>query len=853
MPNIRKSFSFRDGVQVDQDVFVVRGFNVGIGTSVPTESFDVRGTAKIVGLVTASSLIITGVSSLTNVKVGIVSITSGIITSSSSSGVVTYYGDGGRLSNLPTSQWLDVDVGLGFTSIYAQGFVGIATNDPRFTFQVGGNPNSGGRGVGISSSGDFRASGILTASSFVGFGSGITLINANNISSGTLTNDRLPTIDTNKLPSNISISGILTANSLVVDTSINANTITSKGDITGIALTSRGLIGQPSIDVWNLNVARNAEFLGITTLRHIVGTSASVGVGTFSQQIHVGSGGTLFTASVTTGRIGFGTGIPGSDVQLIRPSNILVEVVGQSGQSRISIGQSVGIGNSSAVLRFGGVAKTFDISNNDSGGINYYTHSGTGVGLDTGGFKWIYGKNNSTILSLTYDGKAAIGRDNPITNFDVVGVATITDDLFVDGDVSILGGIVAGSGINRVSFGNGQYNLLNNTNINVTTGISTVAGLRVIGVGSIGIQTTTPITGFDARTSTAMFAAIGIKTERITAELTVGGAAIFTNKVGIGTTSYPTTTSDQGILQVYSGGITINDGALIIKGTTTAIGIGSSDAPACALDMSKAKQQDGLPSVLVPPHATNSQLTAMGNYYPPGGILYNSQERRHYYTTGDGSVWTSLTGDWKVGDYGAWTSYPVGIGTSIPNAKLEVVDGDILLTDSSMTFNPVNNGGSIVGCSSIRSQISYSGQFQTDDVGQGSVIIATNFVDAPYTFTNLIGDTSSVTVGGGMSCYNGGHLKVFDGAKVGIGTTTNPIADLEVKGTVNITGIITASELINSSSTLTVGTGVSISSGIITAVNGFSSGIGTAIRITTVGNRLFFTVPGVGTTSLQLF
>jgi hypothetical protein len=852
MSNIRKSFSFRDGVQVDQDVFVVRGLNVGIGTSVPTESFDVRGTVKVVGLVTANSLIVSGVSTFSSVKVGVVSITSGIITASSATGVVTYYGDGGRLANLPTSQWLDVDAGLGFTSIYAQGFVGVSTNDPRFAFQVGGDPNSGGKGVGISSSGNFRASGILTANSFVGFGSGITYINASNISLGTLSNDRFPTIDTNKLPSNINISGILTANSLNVETSINVNTITSRGDITGIALTSRGLIGQPSIEVWNLNVARNAEFLGITTLRHIVGTSASVGISTVSQQIHVGTGGTLFAASVTTGRIGFGTGIPGSDVQLVRPSNILVEVVGQSGQSRISIGQSVGVGNSSSVLRFGSVAKTFDILNNDSGGINCYTHAGTGPGLNTGGFKWIYGKDNSTIFSLTYDGKAAIGRDNPITNFDIVGVATITDDLFVDGDVSILGGIVAGSGINRVNFGNGEYNLLNNTNINVTTGISTIAALRVIGVGSIGIQTTTPITDFDARTSSGMFGAIGIKTERITAELTVAGSAVFTNKVGIGTTTFPLTPEDQGNLQIYRGGITINEGALLIKGTTAAIGIGT-NLPLCALDLSNAKTLDGKKSVFVPPHVNQTDLASMGVYFPVGGIVYHTEKKTHYYTRGDGTQWLSITGEWRTGDIGAWTPYAVGIGTSVPDAKLHLVDGNVLLTNSNIVFNSINSGGSIVGCSSITSQLSYSNQFRTNDTGGGPVIINGSIVDAPLTFTRLVGDNSSVTVGSGIVCYNGGHLRVFDGAKVGIGTTTIPIADLEVKGTANITGIITASNLIHSSSRLTVGTGVSIGSGIVTATNGFSSGIGTAVQITTVGDKLIFTVVGVGSTSLTLF
>ena len=39
MANIRKSFNFRNGVQVDNDNFVVNANGlVGIGTSIPTES-----------------------------------------------------------------------------------------------------------------------------------------------------------------------------------------------------------------------------------------------------------------------------------------------------------------------------------------------------------------------------------------------------------------------------------------------------------------------------------------------------------------------------------------------------------------------------------------------------------------------------------------------------------------------------------------------------------------------------------------------------------------------------------------------------------------------------------------------
>ena len=65
MPNYNKSFNFRNGVQVDEDDLIVRGSLVGIGTTIPTEALDVRGTAKVVGLLTAQTLSVTGVSTFT--------------------------------------------------------------------------------------------------------------------------------------------------------------------------------------------------------------------------------------------------------------------------------------------------------------------------------------------------------------------------------------------------------------------------------------------------------------------------------------------------------------------------------------------------------------------------------------------------------------------------------------------------------------------------------------------------------------------------------------------------------------------------------------------------------------------
>ena len=114
MPNIRKTFNFRDGVQVDDEVLVVTGDRVGVGTTSPDKSLDVRGNVQVVGIITADNSIISGVGTFNTIKVGsgiTLDATSGVISATS------FKGDGSTLSNLPTSQWIDVNVGLGFTSI----------------------------------------------------------------------------------------------------------------------------------------------------------------------------------------------------------------------------------------------------------------------------------------------------------------------------------------------------------------------------------------------------------------------------------------------------------------------------------------------------------------------------------------------------------------------------------------------------------------------------------------------------------------------------------------------------------------------------------------------------------------
>ena len=177
MANIKKNFNFRNGVQVDDDNLLVTSTGlVGIGTTVPTEALDVRGNVKIIGDANITNATV-GILTLTEVVptqiIGAgVSIKSGIVTAQGT-GIVTFYGDARFLQGMPTSQWEDTNAGFAVSSIYnTGGTVGIATTNPQFALQVGENPNASGRGVGISSAGNIKASGIITATTFSGTLSG---------------------------------------------------------------------------------------------------------------------------------------------------------------------------------------------------------------------------------------------------------------------------------------------------------------------------------------------------------------------------------------------------------------------------------------------------------------------------------------------------------------------------------------------------------------------------------------------------------------------------------------------------------------------------------------------------------
>ena len=620
MANIKKSFSFRNGVQVDEDNFIVNANGlVGIGTSVPTDILDVRGTAKVVGLVTARDLFISGVSTITEIQVGTaITISSGVITATS------FRGDGSTLSNLPTSQWIDVNQpGLGFTSIYAAGNVGIATTDPLQSFQVGGSPDVAGKsGVGINSIGNIKATGIITATSFVGPVSGDVSGNITGIVTGSLTGNVTGNVVGN-IDGDVNSTGVSTFATLSVTGLVNvgtAATFNAAGlDVTGVT-SSTSFVGALTGDV-------TGNVTGSLT-GNVVGDINS-GITTAATELNVGAGGTSLT-SLNTGKLGIGTAIPSKDVTIKKEADTSVEIVSESGVSNISIGLT-GETKNKGILRFNNDANTFDIVNNDTGDINFILDASSNSG--TGDIRFL--KTTSEKMRLTNDGKLGIAITNPSHQLHVVGTSTVTGNTFIGGNLSI-GGTFTG----RLALGQTLE-----ANIFTTSGVSTFGQLNVS--GPLGFGSATPAVDVDFQQATAVFGSVGVGTTNPVGKLKIVGDAFFSS-IGVNTTTIQTDPNySVGGLQIAGDQIQMIDSQIRFDfARTSQVGVGTfGDTLSGVVDLSRAGNSFS-PWVFIPQMSTtirNTKTTATGQNSTgigTGAIIYNTTTERIeiYLPDGDSSA-----------------------------------------------------------------------------------------------------------------------------------------------------------------------------------------------------------------------
>ena len=445
MANYSKAFNFRGGFQVDTDVLVVRGEKVGIGSTEPSEVLDVNGIIKArgldvdategidfregsVGVLTVREELFVGVSTLDNHGT-IIAIGTGIITATSDSvGLVTYYGDGRFLQGLPTSQWIDIDIGLGYTSIYAAGNVGVDTIDPRYAFQVGGVPFVIPAGVGtvpfrFNQEGVGIESGSVYVSDNIRVGGGISV-------SGTIGIGQTVNVDGNiGVGSNLTVVGFVSAYEF-----IGIGSQISMINADNIAIGSIGSMRYG--DIINTKEVYADRFIGTATMAEDLVPEAQIDI-----DIARANEVDAITRFISTeGKLQIGTDDPVSvvsDIDLFRTTNVTISGISTAGTSRIFVGKErPAVGSRSfGGIRYGGDPidspsgpLDLDLVNFDTGNVNTYLHSGSG-GSTTGEFRWIYGQSDRILASLNKEGKLSL-FGNTVTgnvNLSVVGISTFEE------------------------------------------------------------------------------------------------------------------------------------------------------------------------------------------------------------------------------------------------------------------------------------------------------------------------------------------------------------------------------------------------------------------------------------------
>tara|TARA_R100001443_G_scaffold88694_1_gene95154 strand:+ start:10 stop:2442 length:2433 start_codon:yes stop_codon:yes gene_type:complete len=604
MANIRKTFNFREGVKVDDSVLVVTGQRVGIGTTIPTKALDIRGNTVISGLVASSMMDVTGIATFGEVKIGTaVTISSGVITATS------FSGDGANLSNLPTSQWQDMDVGLGFTSIYNSGNVGVGTTDPRHTFQVGANPDSGGKGVGINSvTGDIKSSGIISATTFSGSftGDSTGLTGTPNISVGIVSATAI------KIGTGITISsGVVSATSFSGDgsglTGLSAGSVIQTGNTKVSALTGNVVVEAlgdvvGTFTTEGLNVGGDVILNGGAFIGNLTGTAsvATVALGLQEGASYVTDN--LVAGIGSFGSIGIGTTSPVSDIQIVNTT-----------APTITLGKTSDATDNAGVLRFGSTNSSFPYSNEnsleiinyDTGNVNFYLEAGT-VGLNTGDFHWHRRKNFSRLMTLTYGGRLGVGQTQPTHNLHVVGTSTVTGNADFGNDVQVYGDLTVTNGFSASSLTISQITATLTGNVNATSGISTFN--RVVG------------------NSDAQFNTLGIG---VSADNTTTQALVVNN-----TPELRVYVDNEGFIGIATDSVASNPedsriDAHLVGGIIGAIGVGVTNNIRCAVDFGNAGSVGVVTTnrFMIPPTVTTAERNSITTLQD-GALIYNSTNDR---------------------------------------------------------------------------------------------------------------------------------------------------------------------------------------------------------------------------------
>ena len=667
MAQYNKSFNFKNGLQVDYDNFIVNASGlVGIGSSIPSAHLDVVGSIANTGEITAGggirggTLYSSGVSTFHG-DVGI-GTTGGLTadpqnTSLLNAGIVTaraYFGDGSYLSNIvgfaTTKLIVHQATGGGANSGLATATpVGLGTNlaDVQYDLLIGHDPENaqyeaaptiyGGLGF-VANQGSLKATGIITAvSGFAGPGTSITELDATKLTQGTISNDRIPELQSSKFPQ-------LTRVGVSATTGISTGTLQAKYiDLTG---EGSGGSSQPGI-------ATAYAFVGLHT-GNVTGnvTGNADTATTLNGDSSVNTNGTITALGGFVGAAGsFSSGVgigttatPAGSLQVQNGlANVDVFVTSENNESTVAIGRSSVITDNNAAIRFNNNTagwwesetarpNTLDILNYSQGNINFITNPQQVSGATSEGtFTWRRGANVEP--SMVYDpqnGRLSIGSTTPEYPLDITGVATFRSNTFVDGTIEAtsmtlenaltasLQGSVSSTDGTTLFVDKGTNDAGANAYIKINSlvqaGVSTFADVHVTS-GGIGINTDPNAT------------------ENANYLLTLNNKVSNFNQFIVGNTGQVGVKTDQ----FYD-----NVGLAVPTTFTYTRAVGVGRTPASAADFGVAgnapsgwKDEDELIKTrfMIPPTVTDAQRSSLrnnenGTVLPSGSLIFNSEHNQ---------------------------------------------------------------------------------------------------------------------------------------------------------------------------------------------------------------------------------
>lgn len=511
MANIRKSFNFRNGVQIDNNKFVVNANGlVGIGTSVPLapNKLDVRGDARITGLATVNSVSVSeGLEVLSGITtVGFITATSGKVSGMLTAGNLTVNGQLTVGNNA-----VDNLIGYAFTTFISDNAgVGLHTTS-KIGINTSTSPGASDRNLtvtgdvevtGLTTTGTLTVVEVATASTFSGSGALLT---------------NIPDSATSATPQ--------TVNSTIV--SRDASGGFSAGIITatsfsGTSTLSQGLTGNPAIAVTSVN---------------------STGI-------------VKSNTRVITPSIGVGTESPSAAIHVRKSGIASIQLTSDSEYSVITFGESVSAVSDNGQIRYGygnalgdaefSTEQSLDIINTGTDNLNFYLNpSGFGTA-----FNWLTNASTRAMV-LTKSGNLGINSTSPSDRLVVGGDASITGDLSVVGSgKSITGQKIAKVGGSSTEFLKADGSVDNSSYMLVGTALTTVQqdtsptlggslnlnGKNISGTGNISISGN--VIGQDAKYSGITTSQDGFTSGTGGPVLiTVVGSTLTFNVVGVGSTS----------------------------------------------------------------------------------------------------------------------------------------------------------------------------------------------------------------------------------------------------------------------------------------------------------------------------